>query len=273
MANPLTPPPDDVREPGWLAERIKDQVPEIADDSLSAFEKVTALRRWVRRQLFVADDETVLYRWDVNPWERSPAEIIWWSQQQEGAVFCDGFAFVAQRVFEHCGYRAATYAMGDASSSASHMVTLVEIQHRGSPMVVVQDAYFDYSLITQSGEPAEIISLLAGLRQDGHTEFRIDENQGRNGLLYGGDKDVRGIMNHYGFEHGGVERVGAFQAVSAEWDLSRFIAGEPRYQSLLEEHHDSANPLYLFLHPIAVSNNALGEELSAFIKFQDRTPA
>lgn len=271
--NPPSVPPPEVLDRAWLKARIEADVPELSDPDLSDFAKVCALRRWVRNQLLVADEQTVLYRWDINPWERSPNEIIWWSEQRQAGVFCDGFAFVTQRVFELCGYRAATYAMGDESTGASHVVTLVEIQHRGAPMVVIQDAYFNFTVLTNSGEPAEIVSFLNGLRNDGPTDFRFEVSTESAGLLYGGDKDVSGIMAHYGLPHEPARRLGEVQEVHAAWNLHQFVAGEPSYLSLLRQNHNSADPMNLFLHPHALSDNALGHELSSFIECRDRTPA
>jgi hypothetical protein len=270
---PLPSPPVEILDPSWLRRRIAEEVPELSDECTTDFSKVTALRRWVHRQLVVGDEDTVLYRWNINPWERLPSEILWWSQNRHAGVFCDGFAYVAQRVFELCGFRAATYACGDKFSEATHVLTLVEIEHRSDKMVVVQDAYFNVTIRDGLGEPAEIVALLKRLRQPKQHRFELDASGERNGLLYGATKDVSGIMAHYGLDHGSINRVGEFQAVAADWDFQHFIAGEPRYRNFLQQHHDSVDPMYLLLHPIALSDNHLGHELAAFIPCSDRTPA
>lgn len=249
----------------WLRRHLENEIPELRRPDLTDDARVSALRRWLYRNLCAADEDTVLHRHGHDHYRLSPATVLWCSLTRVAGLFCDGTAEVARKLYELFGWRACLYDMGHPLTAATHAVTLVEITHAGAKRVTVQDAYFGFTLRYADGSLVDFADLQARLDRGDTADIRLEADPGLKWLLFGADKSAPGVMQHYGFRCQGVRRQAQLQAVQAEWTLPGFLRGEPRYGEFLRRHHGSDNPLWLFRWPIYMTPNGLGAELEAFL--------
>ncbi len=250
----------------WLRQHLVRTIPELSQTGLSDDARVSAVRRWLHRNLCAADETTALAFHGADVYAMSAATVWWNSQTRAAGTFCDGAAEAGRKVFELLGYRACLFDMGDPLTQATHAVTLVEMTHAGQKRVSVQDCYFGCTLRYADGSPVDFSDLQTRLERNALHEVQLDSDRQRKWLLYGETKDVLGTLRHYGFACEQVVRLDdGRQAAFAEWHLPGFIAGEPHYRDFLLRQHDSANPLWLFRWPIFVTPNRLGREIEAVL--------
>lgn len=249
----------------WLRQHLEHSIPELRRSDLTDDARVSAVRRWLYRQICASDEETVLQHQGHDHYQLSPAAVLWCSLTRSAGCFCDGAAEVARKIYELLGWRACLYDMGQPLDSATHATTLVEIVHAGQKRVTVQDTYFGFTLRYADGSLVDFADLQNRLARGDTTGIKLDSGPDLKWLLYGPDKSVEGVMRHYGFRCQKVVRQPRLLAVQAEWHLPGFIQGEPRYSEFLRQQHGSADPLWLFRWPIFVTPNTLGRELGAFL--------
>lgn len=248
----------------WLLQHLTRTIPELTRPDATDDVRVTAVRRWLHRNLCAADDATAITRHGLDISLTSPAILLWNSIRRTAGVYCTGAAEAARRVYELLGYRACLFDMGDPASCATHSVTLVEITHAGQKRVTIHDAYFGCTLRYVDGSLVDFSDLMRRLDCGGIADIRFDHDAQLKWLLYGADKDVPSILRHYGFRHERIVRLPAgHQAVLAEWHLPGFLRGEPRYGKFLQQCHGTANPLWLFRSPLFTTPNCLGLEIEA----------
>lgn len=249
----------------WLRQHIEKSIPELRQPDLTDDVRVSALRRWLYRNICASDDETVLHREGIDHYQLSPAALLWYFQTRTAGCFCDGSAEVARKIYELFGWRACLYDMGQPENGATHATTLVEITHAGRKRVTVQDTYFGFTLRYADDSLVDFADLQARLAREEIDGIHVDTDNDLKWLLYGPWKSVDGVMRHYRFRPHRIVRKTHLQAVEAEWHLAGFLQGEPRYADFLRQHHGDSNPLWLFRWPIHVTPNALGGELSAHL--------
>lgn len=144
--------------------------PQIEDDEMSDFERVSLLRQWAagatdwsnREGLLDRPSTTNPYAGSFHFYSQDAATIYAAFMEDKGGVWCDGTAYALAKLYELFGYRAFRIGFGVPSSDATHVVTLVEIEHRtgGRKILSVQDAYFDFTYVHADGEPMDYFELL-----------------------------------------------------------------------------------------------------------------
>lgn len=151
-----------------LKQTIAQAIPELQNPNLGDWTRVNLLRRWVYRQIDVAyqtcsqDD----YAPDVS--NRDAATIFADFAADRGGVWCAGASDSLLRLYQLYGYNAYSIHFGD-KQSLTHTVTLVQIQHQGKPLLVVQDAYLNTTITDAQGQPLAYWDLLQQLQRR-HTD-------------------------------------------------------------------------------------------------------
>lgn len=265
-------PPDGELADFWLRQHLEHAVPELRRPDLADDIRVSSLRRWLFRTICAADEETVLHRQGHDHYQLSPATLLWCSLTHTAGCFCDGAAEVARKIYELFGWRACLYGMGHSANSATHATTLVEIEHAGRKRVTVQDTYFGFTLRYADDSPVDFADLQSRLAHGDQAGIHFDSDPSFKWLLYGAQKSVEGVMQHYRFRYRQVVPKGRLQAVQAEWNLAGFLRGEPHYGEFLRRHHGNEDPLWLFRWPIYLTPNALGQELDRFLPGRSAVP-
>lgn len=248
----------------WLLQHLIRSIPELSQPYLADDIRVSAVRRWLSRNLCAADESTSLTNLGVDVYSLSPATVLWNSHKRAAGTFCDGTAEAARKVYELLGYRACLIDMGDPLTRATHAVTLVELCHNGEKRVTVQDCYFGCTWRYADLSPVDFSDLQQRLERGDIADVHLKSDQELKWLLYGPDKDAGGILRHYGFRCDQVIPIGnSHQAARAEWNLPGFIASEPHYGRFLEKQHHSSNFTWMFRWPIFVTPNQLGGEIAS----------
>lgn len=134
---------------------------------LPPLEQVNTLRNWAFRNQVLATPSTCL---PEEAWKGGggAGELYYRLSLDEGGLFCAGAAQAFRLLCELFGYRAGVYNAGAAGGLASHVVTLVEVEHNGLPVWWVQDSYFNYALVDEEGAPVSLWKARKFLSQRQH---------------------------------------------------------------------------------------------------------
>lgn len=123
------------------------------------------LRRWVSAFVPMAFDPQCLIDHVLpNPCSEPLHILMPELAKRRGAFWCGGTADTLTRVYRLFGFRAVSINIGNPEAGLSHMLSLVEIEDRGSSYVVPQDAYFNTTVVSSSGSFLDYKRIFATLR-------------------------------------------------------------------------------------------------------------
>lgn len=235
---------DDAAFVAGIKQDIQDS-PELTD-----YERVSRIRNWVYERVPIGFEGAEL---PVTHTKTGAVEMLDRIARGEGGYLCGGTGVILRSVYEMFGYRAFTYQMGDGD--AGHVVTMVEIVHRGKKVLSIQDAFFGYAVETVDGEPMDANELLDHLetRTAGDVVFRIDipackpmmtsadqlPNTGKR-ISYMGGAKVRSVA-------GAPTYCGSF-------NLWRYYA-KPRYDAFLKSKTGTESFAWMFAFPHGEQND------------------
>lgn len=219
--------------------------PQIEENKTSDFDRVSFLRQWAARATNWSNKEGLLdHSGTTNPYARG---FNFYSQDaptiyaafmgDKGGAWCSGTAYALVRLYELFGYKAFRIGIGVPNSDATHIVTLVEIDHeaRGRKILSVQDAYFDSTYVHTDGWPMDYFELLELLRlqRDSDVVTVSSSIPMTRDLLY--------------FENGHVKKIDGFY--SRENFEEQF---HTELNSFYKEHRFPQNILYIHLSVLSV---------------------
>jgi hypothetical protein len=159
-----------------FSQKVVAEYPDLATVQTD-WERVNILRRWAWshtdyvHHANVADDNS---QWslgkDADPkqWKRQTApEYFARFERGEGGVLCGGASFGLRLLYEHFGFRAWNFCNGDKTSGydgndsrPGHCQTIVQINHLGNTLIVLQDCSFNQCFVdATSGEPIDYFEL------------------------------------------------------------------------------------------------------------------
>ena len=164
-----------------LRELIIAQYPEMRSGQLDDWGKVRLLRSWTYEHV---DWGSQCAQMNEEQYQRffgaDVANAFAMFLKDEGAVMCQGTAWMLQKLYEAYGYEA--YVLGlDIPGVMSHAMTLVRISHGGRDILTVHDATFDIGYVDPDGEPYDYFELLRVVRSGRHDLVETEQGVGRPG--------------------------------------------------------------------------------------------
>jgi hypothetical protein len=232
----------------------------LREPGLTDWEIVNRLREWSYANTDVATESALL---DKDPafefFNRSAGEIFAAFFQDRGGVWCGGAAYALMELFRLFGFQASLLDYGK-SGVMTHVVTLVTIRHDGAPRTVVQDPTFNLAYAAGDGTPFDFFELLGALTRHQHERVRAVR-----GSREGGDALVHPKDAAFPFDH--VVDANAQPVQVMENGVRKYQSrlslervehqfGGPIRTFLRKEGHPG-NMLYLFLYPLAGSDQSL----------------
>ncbi len=140
-----------------VAMRIRNDIPDY--DTLSDFERVSAIRQWVYAQVDLAASSTLLVDEAAYPLHLGTVDENFQRVfDDNGGYWCGGTAYLASQVYQAMGFPAVTYDCGN-SLLLTHVVALVQVEGRW----YAEDAYFNLSYVDDTGQPLPFLDLLRQL--------------------------------------------------------------------------------------------------------------
>lgn len=196
-----------------LKNLVLSDCPQIGEREISDFDRVSFLRQWAARATNWSNKEGLLdhpstnnpYARGFNFYSQDAPTIYAAFMGGKGGVWCSGTAYALLRLYELFGYKAFRIGIGVPNSDATHIVTLVEIDHeaRGRKILSVQDAYFDSTYVHTDGRPMDYFELLELLRlhHDGDVVIVSSSIPMIRDLLYFDNEHVKKIDGFYSIEN------------------------------------------------------------------------
>lgn len=176
-----------------LKQTIGQAVPELQNPRLDDWAKVNLLRRWAYRHIDVASS-TCVKKHGMAPdvADRGATVIFADFAADKAGVWCAGAADSLLRLYQAYGYTAYSIHFGD-HQSLTHTATLVQIQHQGKPMLVMQDAYLNTTYTNSQGGPLDYWDMLRFLQQRQDQKVQIVQQLGDpRDVYYCGKTEVPG---------------------------------------------------------------------------------
>ncbi|MGE0480679.1 MAG: hypothetical protein AB7Q17_09425 [Phycisphaerae bacterium] len=171
QATARTSAPDDL----WviLQARLYRDDPVIFSPTISDWERVNRLRRWAYSNTTWAYSYPALLevREAARYYQLGADELFSAFQRQAGGVYCAGASWAGMQLFQMFGYPTILLDLGDPVTQVSHVTAVVEIEHAGRLISVVQDVTFNLTYVDEWGLPLDYFAALARLRA-GQT-FRV----------------------------------------------------------------------------------------------------
>jgi len=237
--------------------------PNLAMPTLSQTEVTSILRRWAASWIDVASDGKLIIEDDY--WQKSIDTLYERFLNHERGVYCGGTAWTLMKLFEAFGFEAWIYNFGVPDTELSHVVTLVRADGR----IIVQDAYFNYTLNGTDGASADILAILAALKERRASErLVVSTEQVTKVALYGLDEappDPRTLTDWMGGDIASVTDCGLVRAGVVKCKAENVAAGSvrnwerwPELKRFLTEHGYPEDSTYLMLLPLGLSSSRDG---------------
>ena len=249
----------------WLRQAVIGAYPSIGAPETRDFERVSLLREWASQAILQAKDSSCSLH-DMVPDIRNEdvCTIFYRMARLEGGFLCGGASKALQDLYELFGYRARCYNMGKTNVTAdgrngSHVVTLVHIEHKGEPVLSIQDATHNCTLVDRNGDPLSFDTLIELLIKRRVEEAVIKEGQllTRRHLYPEDPAPGKTRSRHFTdkkiLEDG---RALTFREFRLSMLNERMY---PRYGQWIKDIIGDDNILYLFLFPLLSARERIGD--------------
>lgn len=133
------------------------------------WKNVTTIREWVSTHTPSSSDSLLIQN---TLWRNSPYEIYLKFFLNRGGVNCAGYSYALMKLYKEFGYRAFSYHSGHMDKF-NHVITLVEINYKGSRRLVIQDATFDATYMDDNMEPYDFFTFLDTLEKKKYGSIHI----------------------------------------------------------------------------------------------------
>lgn len=251
-------PADPVFSPSLSDDEVRSRllglVPALQDPAATDRERVHALRIWLHRFVPAASSST-----DVSTvagrshHQLSIAEMLSLAERREAGLMCGGHAELMRRLSRLLGFDAVAINFEVPGTPASHVVALVKVVHRGQPMWLVQDSYFNSDYADEHGEPIPFEDLLRRIAEGRSREIR--------------DTKPWHVLAP-ALTKAGDEAASPIAASEVSWSLQTVITATPDLQMRLLQLAGTAHPAAFLLFPISTSGEPDAERLAAFARHQ-----
>lgn len=152
-----------------LARQVVAEYPSIASKSTCDYRRVVMLRQWAWSHTDYALSAAASNAFSSDQqWRKSDApEYFARFAKNEGGVICGGTASGLKKLYAHFGFR-SWYLISDCGitgvAHASHAVALVEIDHKGQTLVLLEDASYNVDFHDlKTGEPLDYFEFIGRL--------------------------------------------------------------------------------------------------------------
>lgn len=158
-----------------LRQIILDDCPKLKYKNITEYQKVCILRNWAANVIDCSDYDLLLNKRPAYTL-LSAYEIYQFFDQNEGGVWCDGSSVFLLKVLGLFDFESYRLAYGSREPGGlTHAVTLVKIQEGENEILSVQDAYFNTTYETSTGEPLDYFDLLRLLKDKRANEIVLVE--------------------------------------------------------------------------------------------------
>lgn len=176
-----------------LKELISTEYPEIEKENITDFEKVNIIRDWAYEhtdyptRINASLDTTLDSMSEFKYYQKTAPDIYSAFLNDQGGVACSGTAFALHQLYEMYGFNSYYVALGDPTveNHTSHALTIVQINRGDTPILNVQDAYFDYTIVDKANNPLDFFEVVKFIRNDRYSDVVI---------LYGTKKPLDQII-------------------------------------------------------------------------------
>ncbi|MBI2766976.1 MAG: hypothetical protein HYX53_13835 [Chloroflexi bacterium] len=101
---------------------------------------------------------------DYAVYQQPASRILERMEANEGGFMCGGVAAFLRQTYRALGFRAFAVDLGEEGTVGTHVVTLVEVSEAGVPCITIQDAYLNYALTDDAGDPLSWRAAIARAR-------------------------------------------------------------------------------------------------------------
>ncbi len=149
------------------------EIPELEQPGITDARAIVLLREWAFQRIVVVvtvEKEGTPLLVAPDAWQLQASEYFELFDGKHAGVYCGDTAWILMRIYQAFGFDSYIYNFGIVP--ATHVVTVVRL----AGQLVVQDAFFNYDLRDEAGEPLELSSVLARLRRHQHGRvYRAEE--------------------------------------------------------------------------------------------------
>jgi hypothetical protein len=269
-----TPRSDLCSQQSFIAQQACRAIPALRRPTLTSLQATHLLRQWASTWIDISATETTLL--SDERYADGGVEGLYRSfQADDGGAFCWGTAVTLARLYWSMGFDAWVYAYGTVAPEpvATHAVTIVRVARR----YVVQDGYFNLSLVDQRNRPLGLIAALNLLRSGRADRIRRLEPRPpmRRDVLYDQTAYERSVAGQWPYWLGNNWRGsdprnmrscvhnGRWWKCSVAVDFARFLAfywerGPSQPRPKLRGKTPAQRVLYLMARPLLLLSNKDG---------------
>jgi len=233
-------------------------------DSLQTdFEKTTRLRQFVAQNVDLGNSEINCSKQGIDFSNLSAKAYYDYFENDAMTVYCGGTSYFLLRVFEEFGYKSYTYDVGGKEASATHQFNLVNIIDNGVEKLIVQDAYFNHSVMhAVTRKPIDFSDLLTFVEQDQLDSIVLNKTNFLGNTL----SSTKEAYDYW--QVSPKSEIGLFKSLNehapylirSPRSIDMFLDSEilrTRYCDFLESHGHACDLVYLILYPLGDSRQVL----------------
>lgn len=126
------------------------------------FEKTNHLRRFVAGFVDIGSHSISCDVFNIPAHEINVQDHYSYFVNDQMTVVCGGAAFFLKSVYEEFNYESYTYDVG--GNNVTHLFCLVKITDQGEKKLIIQDPYFDHTVISRDSFPMDFSTIIHLLR-------------------------------------------------------------------------------------------------------------
>jgi hypothetical protein len=257
----------------WLKQYLMQKYPKLEDPSVDDWTKVNLLRQICADMTPWADSyppsadvskvEAYSSAPDFSIYTNSISNTLYRLRKEQKGFLCGGAAYNLKFLYQLFGYR--SYVMNYGwPGNCTHVVTLVEIAHKGKRLIAVQDAFLNMTVVDKKRNPIDYRKLISELRIKNVGAIEIISNTTAR-LIF-----VSKVDNAFAIklEQLGVARISesdkVISLVAPKDDptfMSKAVDYRLRCLNFIEGKTEERHILMLFLYPLGTSGEAEAQNL------------
>ena len=161
-------------------------------NEVNAFEKLNGIRKYLAERIDLGNSrDSLASKYFLVPWEDiSPFDCLRLFQQDQLTAQCGFTSYILTKLYNYAGHEAYMYKCGFDEEMTRHQFVLVRLDDK----LVVQDAFYDITVVDGDGNPKDFFEILSEVKAGELRDIKIVQENVKSELWLDSVAELKSIL-------------------------------------------------------------------------------
>jgi hypothetical protein len=158
-----------------IAALIRQQIPELQDDTTPLAAQVESVRDWLHAFLPVGDRTNNLELIGIKHHNHPLGYLLYLAEVRRGGYYCGPITEISRRVYNALGFDAHSMNYRMTGNGTTHVTLVVRLPQDGGDIWTIQDTYFNFTVRDRAGRYVDFRTMIDQLEAGDTSDLVLDE--------------------------------------------------------------------------------------------------